>query len=442
MIAGPDPTSFFHLSDIHFHRKISDTAFDLDQHLRHELERDAVAMAKRLNGINGVLITGDIAFSGLPEEYEKAANWLKSLCELIGCPPENVWTVPGNHDVNRSIIAKSYTLTSSHKTLRFVKTHQEIDAEIQKCFFEDQEGASSLFKPIQSYTEFAARYGGGNKENTLHWEYNLKLNDGSALRLRGLNSTLVSDANDDDGANKLILGSAQVTLLRDDGVEYLTLCHHPPNWLQDQDSVEEKLISGAKIQLFGHKHAQTIRQIDGSIRIISGATHPVRVESTWQPRYNILTIKVDGTGEHRQLVVTIYPRIWSAGDDQTFKADYQADGRDFKQCRIPLNNWEQSPDTGAAVTEDQYRIEPITAKEDIDTEGEGAMNSARTLAYRFLSLPYHIRIKLAVELELLRDEDKRLQDMELFKQIFRRAKEEDKLAKLWELVEKKYRGEK
>lgn len=440
---------FLHLSDIHFQKKISDTTFDLDRYLRKEVERDVIAMAKRLGNINGILITGDIAFSGLPEEYEKAAKWLETLCKLINCKPENVWPVPGNHDVNRSIIDKSYLLKSSHEKLRSANTHQEIDAQIQSCFFEDQEGASLLFKPIQAYKNFAEKYEGDFREsNALFWESDLVLNDGSTLRLRGLNSTLVSDVNDDDEGNKLFLGSVQASLLWEQGVEYLTLCHHPPDWLKDHDQVEDKLLTGAKIQLFGHKHTQTLRIIDGkSILLVSGAAHPARTNMTWQPRYNILSVQVNGNSKCRQLVVTIYPRIWGAAKDQKFIADPQLDGKDFEQYQIPLDDWEQARGDGTSIVENQHRTEGIGTTEDkrkpnsIINKGETTMNPARTLAYRFLSLPYHTRIKLAVDLELLRDEDKDLQGIDLFKQIFRRAKEMDQISKLRESVEEKY-GEK
>jgi 3',5'-cyclic AMP phosphodiesterase CpdA len=40
-----------------------------------------------------ILLTGDLAHIGLPEEIEEAASWLETLG-----PPESVFLVPGNHD--------------------------------------------------------------------------------------------------------------------------------------------------------------------------------------------------------------------------------------------------------------------------------------------------------------------------------------------------------
>lgn len=63
------------------------------------------------------------------------------------------------------------------------------------------------------------------------------------------------------------------------------------------------------------------------------------------------------------------------------------------------------------------------------------MNPARRLTYLFLTLPYHVRIRIAQQLELLHDEDKGLHDSELFKRFFQRAKENNLLERLWSEVE-------
>ncbi|MDD4048033.1 MAG: hypothetical protein PHI90_04285 [Clostridia bacterium] len=56
--------SFVHLSDIHF-RTFSGDRYDVDNDLRHELLLDVEHSAKVcLQNIQGVMICGDIAFSG------------------------------------------------------------------------------------------------------------------------------------------------------------------------------------------------------------------------------------------------------------------------------------------------------------------------------------------------------------------------------------------
>mgnify|MGYP001592426904 CR=1 FL=1 len=70
------------------------------------------------------------------------------------------------------------------------------------------------------------------------------------------------------------------------------------------------------------------------------------------------------------------------------------------------------------------------------------MDPARTLTYRFLTLPYHERLAIAQKLHLLHDEDRSVQDedAELFKRLFRRARESNILGQLWDEVES-YHGD-
>src|SRR5438552_241894 len=93
--------AFLHLSDIHFRSALSGGVHDLDEDLRAELERDVVHLSEKLGPLAGILVTGDIAFAGLPEEFQVAKEWLGALCQRLKCPEQNVWTVPGNHDVDR-----------------------------------------------------------------------------------------------------------------------------------------------------------------------------------------------------------------------------------------------------------------------------------------------------------------------------------------------------
>lgn len=85
-----------HLSDIHFTRASGVSVYDLDKNVRNELVLDATKVAKEIGLVTGVLVTGDIAFSGSNAEYDHATDWLREFCREIGCPAENVWVVPGN----------------------------------------------------------------------------------------------------------------------------------------------------------------------------------------------------------------------------------------------------------------------------------------------------------------------------------------------------------
>lgn len=62
-------------------------------------------------------------------------------------------------------------------------------------------------------------------------------------------------------------------------------------------------------------------------------------------------------------------------------------------------------------------------------------SSVRTVTYRYLRLPYITKMRIAQDMELLRDEDEGITDTELFKRIFLRAHEKGELEQLWSCIE-------
>ena len=84
-----EPLVFIHLSDIHFSKKWHDH-YELDRDLRDQIELDVGRMKTKFPLVTGVLISGDIAFSGKKGEYEIALEWLKTLCEIAGCSEQAV----------------------------------------------------------------------------------------------------------------------------------------------------------------------------------------------------------------------------------------------------------------------------------------------------------------------------------------------------------------
>ena len=101
------------------------------------------------------------------------------------------------------------------------------------------------------------------------------------MRVHGLTSTLLSGPDDTKG--KLYLGPLQTVFEPIAGVIRLVMLHHPPDWLEDCEEVEDALWNGAKIHLMRHKHRQRIRLDDAAIRLAAGAVNPSRFEVGWEP---------------------------------------------------------------------------------------------------------------------------------------------------------------
>jgi predicted MPP superfamily phosphohydrolase len=178
--------SFIHLSDIHF-TTVSGDKYDLDHDLRNELLRDLTnSLQQNLGQFAGVLVCGDIAFSGKSEEYQEALTFLAELCSTIGIKEEAVFCVPGNHDVDQSIPRNSAIIKALQDTISAKQTRDEIDKTIGSLS-RDTPNNTLLYSPIKCYNEeFAGKFGCYIKPEEPTWSYDFHF-DKYTLRLIGLN---------------------------------------------------------------------------------------------------------------------------------------------------------------------------------------------------------------------------------------------------------------
>jgi len=418
---------FIHLSDIHFSRSSGVSIHDLDANVRNELCLDAITVAKDIGTVTGLLVTGDIAFSGSKEEYDHATEWLRDFCRAVGCPAENVWVVPGNHDVNR-ILANRKLTRMLHQSLR--KEDSDVDNELREISF-DSQLAAALLEPLTEYNTFAERFGCSISAEKYYWERDLNLACGTVIRLRGLTSALISNA--DDTRGQILLGTAQVSVTRAPGVFHVTLCHHSPDWLRDNDAVEDHLKNKVNIQLFGHKHSQRLDEINGMVRLIAGATHPERGGREWIPTYNFMELS---RHDSDHIGLRIYQRLWSQQDTKFVPWRDPKDGKDHREffwSGFPAAAQSEKRSGGAQLAESAVSAVGMTKK---DNNAMSPPNYERRLTYRFLTLSFRHQIAIAQNLNVLTDEDRALSNEALFRLLFKRAAENKLLARLWEETEK------
>src|SRR5688572_18814237 len=105
-MAGSADLVFVHLSDIHFRRNVAGSAHDPDREVRDALTADLRTMASRWPKVDGIIITGDIAFSGHASEYKFADAWIRGIAGHLKCKIADVMVIPGNHDVDRAKLRK------------------------------------------------------------------------------------------------------------------------------------------------------------------------------------------------------------------------------------------------------------------------------------------------------------------------------------------------
>ena len=306
--------SFIHLSDIHFHRYSGDK-YDPDADLRNEIIRDIqLEYPNYINTATGILLCGDIAFSGQIEEYQIAKEFLSEILNSLELEETDVYCVPGNHDVDQAVPRKEPAIYLMQKQLENQVDQNRFDDFITSIFHSSI-SRKVLYTPIECYnTNFAVQYSCDLTMEKPYWKKSMELDDGFILSLWGINSTIISNSDDHkekDVERKMRISRMQIPK-REANTVYMTLCHHPTECWNDPDNELAHLINKRSvIQLYGHKHLQTIEKKDNTIIIGSGAAHPSRREPDWIPRYNWITINLVNDNSIRYLEVKIYPRIWN-----------------------------------------------------------------------------------------------------------------------------------
>ena len=200
-----------HLSDIHFRKGEVGTSMDPNANLRNELLRDAEEMCGRIGAVpDAVLVSGDLAFAAHPDEYGYALGWLERLCLACGTTLASVFAVPGNHDVVRSVAGRAL-VQSLHRDIKNASTGA-LDP-IMAGLLQDVEASRLLYEALQPYNVFAGQFFCDllPPDRTIA-SRDLVLNDGSILRMSGLNR-----------AGDLFVDPASFQLLRERGVEHLVM---------------------------------------------------------------------------------------------------------------------------------------------------------------------------------------------------------------------------
>ncbi len=331
MTSSADLT-FIHLSDIHFRKGRVGTRHDADEELRDQLAADLRRLAPRFGAISGVIITGDVAWSGHKREYQYADGWIRRVTEQLRCSLSDVMVPPGNHDVYRPELKKN--AGRIEKLQRNVRTGGKAAICVDRLAnaLSGRDG-KHFIAPLRAYNGFAKNFGCAISATDPYWERAFTLGDGATLCIRGITSTWLSGPKDSEIARRLLYGAAQYTFTKTDKKIYVVAGHHPPQNTIDSEEAERSFELNCKLQLFGHKHYLWITESRDSARIIAGALHPDRREKPWIPRYNILQISTEITERARILSINVYPRRWSE-EFGLFMADYTPEAKEVRALQF------------------------------------------------------------------------------------------------------------
>jgi predicted phosphodiesterase len=433
-----------HISDIHFKATEVGQPDDPNRALRSDLVEDVKKMRTEIGRpANGIILTGDIAFAGKAVEYDFAYKWLEEeLCPAAGCTIEEVFVIPGNHDVDRTAEAGP-AQQAARAQLRQTSAHKA-DKEISK-WLRDRKSSDVIFGPIENYNRFAAKFvcmlrpyladdeKEGKKEEDLPGRpfarRDLVLNDGSELRLWGFNSVLVSG--EDDAKDNMLIDPAASQIEPEEGVTHLVTTHHPFNWLKNGGPFEDRVNKVAKIQLFGHEHTRRVDEVKRYLRIRAGALQPDRDERDWKPGYNWIGVLVDGENANRKLVVQLWVRMHEVSK---FIAIPDDDDNDVWTNKFDLPNW--SPPTrpvDPAVSGAERNVPEDAAMEALEpmmSTDKPPPVTWRSVTIKLFKLKEPEQRRVIASLKLNRAGDRDLKDYEAATVAVRRSRDEGSLEKL------------
>ncbi|MGB8418020.1 metallophosphoesterase family protein [Paraburkholderia sp.] len=269
--------AWLHLSDLHFgHPTRSWDSVKVLEEL-HEAIEPAVKTA----GVTPTFLffTGDLAFGQkggeakiLAKQLSDGADFLEKICSIVDPPirNENVFIVPGNHDLNRGYISGMTEVM--HKSLDLSKTQEMIREAGRdwRFFTQRQDDFRDLI--VSRFPHLGA------DSTRLCYAVNRKIEDLS-IGIIGLNSSW-SCGRDGEKGSLWMAGRFQAeislpTVAKAD-LKFL-LSHHPPGWFGEAEELSFwRSVPQVEFDVFlhGHEHLQWIQASqDGFVTIAAGAAY-------------------------------------------------------------------------------------------------------------------------------------------------------------------------
>lgn len=206
-----------------------------------------------------VIVSGDLAFSGADKEYLLVEKFLDELRAAVGLERHQVYTVPGNHDIDRHV--QSTCFAGARSLLRSSEAVEE--------FLGKEEERKTLLKRLRGYFAFDEKYTSGQARRVtgdgLGYVSPVDI-DGFPIAILALNSAWLCGDNFDKG--NILVGERpiidSIELLRDVPARLvLGVYHHPPDWLHefDQTALEDRLLTQCDVVHRGHLHEPGVKLV-------------------------------------------------------------------------------------------------------------------------------------------------------------------------------------
>ncbi len=271
--------TWLHLSDLHYCDP--KTGWDAN-----EITKKLIEDLKKMEHEYGltpdfIFFTGDLAFGNIKEEkgwnikdqFDGGFNFLSKVCNIFSkkVPFENLFLVPGNHDVNRNEVTPPLTqwldnLDDESKIIDIIKNADRT--------------WKSYMNRLTDYRLFLERHNLNhllNDPERLIYGVNKKIN-GINVGIGGFNSAWSCCRLSKDEKSKLWLGAKwQLNTIKSKLSESdltITLIHHPPNWFREQEDKKflTRLHENFNFCLHGHEHDDwVVTQVEDQHTTISAS---------------------------------------------------------------------------------------------------------------------------------------------------------------------------
>jgi predicted MPP superfamily phosphohydrolase len=269
--------TWLHLSDLHaFEPKTGGEARQVLGRLREDLKR--MEQEHQLTP-DLIFFTGDAVFGhtktglAIAEQFRAASDFLEGVRGAFSkpVPKENVFIVPGNHDVDRSFATPDQAVWMAGATLEEITTMVGA-GELQWRRYAER---------LDGYRDFLNTNGYGHLlANPKHADWlmfavcRMVGPNGIKVGIAGLNSSW--SCGGDGGKGRLwMAGGWQLATLSPelDGAHVkIALMHHPPSWLTGSEGsdVAREIEREFNFLLHGHQSDGWVNESDGHVRIGAG----------------------------------------------------------------------------------------------------------------------------------------------------------------------------
>lgn len=320
-----------HISDLHERVALN----SMDEQRKRKIRVMAPSRYRVLEGSNGyeiirqlgsdrridlVCFTGDIADWGLEAEYAKATQRIDNILSAAGATREQLYLVPGNHDVCRNIEPESW-----RKLRDFASRHPvavgrwlaglSVPDGADAAWLNSLGRTGAFWNWVERDLGRAALLPAASLHKRLGYSVSLHLRDFPfPVHIIGLDTAWLAGNNDD--ARKLRLTDDQINLLArdEDGAPLkgfrLALMHHPLGDLADEQSAIERLSETTDLLLHGHQHQpinEMRRDPDRSLLILAaGSLYEGDEADHWINSFHAIDVDLDDRGRPLRYQVSFF----------------------------------------------------------------------------------------------------------------------------------------